>query len=603
MLRKWYRKLVGKEKSTKAPNRLERTQAVPLRLESLEERTLLSGTPSYYKQVFDATLAANQATLNSIVKSGDSAQYYNMQYALDATISMYEATKDTSYLKQALSWADTMVSKATIIDNQGYANWSGTWHSPFSATPISLELNEIQGSVELSRLARLILTTPSLNAVYGPQAWTIFNFVKTDIVDKDIFARDNAAYPPKGQLFSDTNALLMRMLQDIVAVEPGAYATTTNWQALYTTKPSGNGPYKISYSQLLQAWENEFQSRFSADGGGLIWDKGLSWYNRGYTAIDTSHANRYPDMVTYTYNVGNAFSLADIQGMGTLLTKVMWNGSFASPEFTNFIDGSNKTFYNYPAKAPTSSAPRPPWNNGLIYSGWVTLGQYDPQVQKVADAVLSAIMAGVRNPSLDDNASFWGLMELAAHLDKNAVLSSQAQAVISVTGASATYDGNSHAASGTASGVGSPAPNLTSELHLLYSRDGINFSTSAPVNAGTYEVYYTFDGDTKYQAVSSRTDSGKTVRISPAKPAVTVTDASGTYNGKAFTASGSAVGVNGTTAVAGTWSFTYYSGSGTSGTKLSGPPTAKGMYTVVGAFTSNDPNYSNGQTQKTFTIS
>jgi len=81
-----------------------------------------------------------------------------------------------------------------------------------------------------------------------------------------------------------------------------------------------------------------------------------------------------------------------------------------------------------------------------------------------------------------------------------------------------TYDGNAHAASGTATGVESLSPaDLTSELHLSYSTDGgTTFSTDAPVDAGTYEVYYTFDGDANYQAVSTPTDSGQAVVINQA---------------------------------------------------------------------------------------
>src|SRR5262249_43463148 len=78
---------------------------------------------------------------------------------------------------------------------------------------------------------------------------------------------------------------------------------------------------------------------------------------------------------------------------------------------------------------------------------------------------------------------------------------------ISITGVNTTYDSAGHAASGTAAGVESPTPaNLTSELHLFYSSDGGNtFTTAAPVNAGTYEVYYTFDGDTDYNTIANKT--------------------------------------------------------------------------------------------------
>src|SRR5262249_33788963 len=92
----------------------------------------------------------------------------------------------------------------------------------------------------------------------------------------------------------------------------------------------------------------------------------------------------------------------------------------------------------------------------------------------------------------------------------------QASPVLSITGLSTTYDGNGHAATGTATGVESPNPvNLNSGLHLGYSTDGGHtFSTSAPINAGTYEVYYTFAGNANYLTVSSETDTGKQVAIS-----------------------------------------------------------------------------------------
>jgi hypothetical protein len=86
------------------------------------------------------------------------------------------------------------------------------------------------------------------------------------------------------------------------------------------------------------------------------------------------------------------------------------------------------------------------------------------------------------------------------------------------------------------------------------------------------------------------------------QPTIRVTDAGGTYNGSPFPATATASGVNDTT-VSGSFTYTYYVGSGTSGTSLGAtPPTNAGTYTVVAAFTSNDPNYTNGTAQITFTI-
>jgi hypothetical protein len=104
----------------------------------------------------------------------------------------------------------------------------------------------------------------------------------------------------------------------------------------------------------------------------------------------------------------------------------------------------------------------------------------------------------------------------------------QANANIAISGVSVPADGNSHPASGSASGVEGPTPApLGNLLHLFSSSDGGNsVSSNAPVNPGRYEVYYTFDGNTDYYPVSSKTDSHQAVVLTSASqlPGVQVDD-------------------------------------------------------------------------------
>jgi hypothetical protein len=85
-------------------------------------------------------------------------------------------------------------------------------------------------------------------------------------------------------------------------------------------------------------------------------------------------------------------------------------------------------------------------------------------------------------------------------------------------------------------------------------------------------------------------------------PRVQVFDAGGTYNSNPFPATATVVGIDGTTPVAGSFSFTYYAGTTASGTPLSAVPVNAGTYTVVATFTSSDPDYMGGSAQTTFTI-
>ena len=85
-------------------------------------------------------------------------------------------------------------------------------------------------------------------------------------------------------------------------------------------------------------------------------------------------------------------------------------------------------------------------------------------------------------------------------------------------------------------------------------------------------------------------------------PTVVASDAGGTYDGNPFPATATATGVGGAS-VSGSFTFTYYAGSTVSGTGSDTAPSTAGNYTVVAAFDSADPNYSNAHSAPlTFTI-
>jgi hypothetical protein len=98
-----------------------------------------------------------------------------------------------------------------------------------------------------------------------------------------------------------------------------------------------------------------------------------------------------------------------------------------------------------------------------------------------------------------------------------------------------------------------------------------------------------------------------TVTIAQGTPTVSVTDG-GTYNGNPYSAVGSAIGIDGHTAVSGSFSYTYYAAFvdpvfGAIPVPIRGAPTATGSYLVTAAFTSSDPNYTSASSARTsFTI-
>jgi hypothetical protein len=120
----------------------------------------------------------------------------------------------------------------------------------------------------------------------------------------------------------------------------------------------------------------------------------------------------------------------------------------------------------------------------------------------------------------------------------------------------------------------------------------LTVSYSDNVNAGPATASASYGGDANHLGDSS----SKTFTIGKATPTVSVNWAAWTFDGTAHPASGSVTGVGG--AALGTPSFTYYSGTGTSGTPLAGAPSGVGTYTVLAGFAGNS-NYTAASKTKT----
>jgi hypothetical protein len=124
-----------------------------------------------------------------------------------------------------------------------------------------------------------------------------------------------------------------------------------------------------------------------------------------------------------------------------------------------------------------------------------------------------------------------------------------------------TYDGNAHSCTITG---------------------GVGTCTSASVTnvPGTSTLALSCTGDSNH---SPWTGTGS-ITINPATPTLSVTCTGGVSNGTAYSCSGTALGIDGVTPVAGSFSF------------VPGSETAAGTYAETGTFTSADSNYVSGGT-------
>jgi uncharacterized protein (DUF2252 family) len=154
-------------------------------------------------------------------------------------------------------------------------------------------------------------------------------------------------------------------------------------------------------------------------------------------------------------------------------------------------------------------------------------------------------------------------------------------------------------ATATVTGVGG-ATLMDKPITFTYYVTGSSTAlSSAPTDAGIYDVTATYPGDTDY---TTATSSRATFTIGQATPSAVVTAPNAAYTGNPYNAATAAVtGVGGVTITDGTVTFTYYDHG--SNTALVSAPTAPGTYDVIATF-SGDTDYTSANSSlATFTIS
>ena len=158
----------------------------------------------------------------------------------------------------------------------------------------------------------------------------------------------------------------------------------------------------------------------------------------------------------------------------------------------------------------------------------------------------------------------------------------KATPLVAVSCLAASFDGNTHACTAAATGVGNAS--VTGSSTLTYN------GGAAPANAGTYTVGASFiSGDANY---ADATGSGSLV-IAKATPTVIVNCPAGViFDGGPHACTAAATGV-GNAAVTGASTLTYNGGA---------PPSSGGTYAVIASFTSGDGNYADTTGSGSLTI-
>jgi hypothetical protein len=288
------------------------------------------------------------------------------------------------------------------------------------------------------------------------------------------------------------------------------------------------------------------------------------------TLFEVTGSHAYAQFGTYTVNIsvttGGGVTTILTPGTATVADASLTSGSGDPVTATLNAPAANFTVATFNDGNPRAGA--------ADFSATVTATSSSGQTVTGTGVVITRQGSSQYAVSADlafTQLGTWSIATVVTDLaDSQALISTTASispspVTITLTTPALTYDGTPRPATATTAPSGVP---------VSFTYDG---SSTEPADAGTYSVVAS-SADPDY-AGSAR----GTIVIARATPVIAITAPAATYDGAAHGATAVVTGVNGG-ANPGTATLTYFAGTGTSGTPLSGAPTDAGTYTVQASY-------------------
>ena len=341
-------------------------------------------TPTYYSG--DTPL---EQVLIEQSHSGKSYTYYGLQIQLDGIISMYEASGREDHFLLALELCENMVAAANEDrDGDGHPEWDATLNGspPPNGRP-DLLLPDLQGSVAIVRMARLIKSDPVLQATYGSRAYALARFVDDHILTKWLYDRNHLAWFRNLPDWSDKASMIVRLLVDMHVF-------------------LGDQVRRELAEELAQQFVDT-TLMYDPDTDSYVWPN--------IPAPDTAHTNREAMFIEVCAQAGIVFDDDDVRRVANTLVQLIWNGSLDDPQCTNFHTGADDDYNGWG-----------PGEWGRIYNGWILTGRVSAEAQSIGQAIMDLALADPQiNPTVYRSSGPQNVLPMCGHLARNLWLSQE----------------------------------------------------------------------------------------------------------------------------------------------------------------------------------
>ena len=283
---------------------------------------------------------------------GDLNTLYHMERLFHGMTGVYEVTGDEEIVSNLLDISLQVIGAGEDLDGDGCLDYcfrdaDGTVNGECDSEDGVMPTYPWRAMRGLARTLKAVRNS-SLYESRSGDFEALRDFLWTDVIDKWLDLDGDG--PDAGLRGSDTAGILSRMAGILLDY----YYATGNAAA----------------GQLAGEWISRISTDMepsTAVEGAYVFDNWVRDAPLGEPA-DTSHSNEIVVALIEGFEAG-LLTYAFIEPLHGTLLEVMWNGDAASPQFSEFVDGTGGLF---PAQ---------------VVMGWMRLGQFKRETQQVSEAV------------------------------------------------------------------------------------------------------------------------------------------------------------------------------------------------------------------------
>ncbi|HEY1016707.1 MAG TPA: hypothetical protein VGE07_28605 [Herpetosiphonaceae bacterium] len=309
---------------------------------------------SWWQNRYDASWPGQREQFLPLSTSVDSWDHYNLAYAIDGPTAMYLATGNTTYLDQALVFANNLRASARPSKDLGPAAFRDSfmgWTSfKNGQTGNEVPLFESYAWRYVTRLLRVIRLTPALyaNPGYRQQYDRLLAFAEVNLFDK-WHARGVNAYVYRVNANMASHWAFIAMDLSLMTTDPARLAKL---RAVFDNINHHMPVYGGAslHGQMIAHPLNP---------GALFWDDEWGTFER--PGQDVGHANNVLAYIVEAQGLGmGGWTRADMAKFCVLFDKIVWP---AATTYAEFVDGSGG-------------------GSGWFTEGFMKLGRYDAAIQR-----------------------------------------------------------------------------------------------------------------------------------------------------------------------------------------------------------------------------